>query len=66
MCVCVCACMRMKNRGLEDYGSRIRRPMDLGTVLQKLQNDQYRNAHMCRLDVIQVIIITHGMIMIKY
>ena len=41
-------------RGLEDYGMRIRRPMDLGTVLEKLKADHYRNPHMCRCDVIQV------------
>jgi hypothetical protein len=44
------------SRGLEDYGSRIRRPMDLGTVLNKLKADQYHNPHMCRVDVIQVAI----------
>ena len=44
------------HRGLEDYGSRIRRPMDLGTVLEKLKNDNYRNPHQCRCDVIQVLV----------
>ena len=44
-----------ERRGLEDYGSRIRRPMDLGTVLNNLKSEQYRNPHLCRLDVIQVL-----------
>ena len=42
------------DRGLEDYGARIRRPMDLGTVLNNLEDGKYCNPHAFRLDVIQV------------
>ena len=46
--------VKASHKGLEDYGSRVQRPMDLGTVVQKLKQDKYKNPHECRLDVVQI------------
>eukprot|EP00960_Hanusia_phi_P041757 755145-Hanusia_phi.AAC.1 len=40
--------------GLENYSQKVKRPMDLGTIQQKLNDGMYKNPHQLRFDVIQV------------
>uniref|UniRef100_A0A7S4LZM6 Bromo domain-containing protein n=1 Tax=Guillardia theta TaxID=55529 RepID=A0A7S4LZM6_GUITH len=39
---------------LENYSQKVKRPMDLGTIQQKLNDGKYMNPHQVRFDVIQV------------
>ncbi|EKX37432.1 hypothetical protein GUITHDRAFT_116393 [Guillardia theta CCMP2712] len=40
---------------LENYSQKVKRPMDLGTIQQKLNDGKYMNPHQVRFDVIQAV-----------
>ena len=42
---------------LENYSQKVKRPMDLGTIQQKLNDGKYMNPHQVRFDVIQVCVL---------
>jgi len=40
--------------GLSDYFTKVKRPMDLGTVRSKLQKGSYKDVQSCVADIVQV------------
>ena len=47
MCVCVCDFIKLLLTGLQDYYTVIKRPMDMGSIKNKLEHNVYYSGQDC-------------------